>query len=347
MLVIVAFVLTNYLTGSTDASLAVGGLVSFFASVLLLALNEIAPTGFSLLMVAKSSPYSKQIAQGVKEVVSNSRDGFSEVVLIEDPTGNDALIQAIEEQLTRRYFGTVAIRPLVVDNRLADYVKILLARDIFVILLDLDIPDPEFGIATKRLPYYVGSDHRLGGSEAFALASALPVCENTYYLALLGPEGSSSAESRGRSLCWSLMCSGRHRESFVVQLPSWSPQAAMNAIKAALEPVHADVTVDCSRLIVFCPNDNICQALATHLDELKRLEVFQPLDEIGFVGYDGLRGPLGDYALQGVANVVGTVDSCPELIGREAALAAIASFERRLSRQKRQFLVQPVGVAFT
>lgn len=347
LIVIFSFVVANYLTGSIETSLAVGGLVSFFASALMLGLNEVAPSGFSFLMVAKSSPYSSQIAQGVREVVSNSRDGFSEVVLIEDPAGNEALIQAVEQQLTRRYFATVAIRPLVVDKELADYVKILLAREIFVILLDLDIPDPEFGVASKRLPYYVGSDHKLGGSEAFALAATLTACENTYYLALLGPDGSPSAESRGRSLCWSLMRSGCYRETLIVQLPSWSPQAAMDVVTDALEPLHGAVMGDGGRLVVFCPNDNICKALAMRSEELKRLKMFQNLNDIGFVGYDGLRGPLGDYALQGVSNVVGTVDSCPELIGREAALAAIASFERRLSRQKRQFLVQPVGVPFT
>ena len=344
---IAGFTITYLFTGLVETALAVGGITTFLSSTLMLGISEFSPTHFSLLMVAKKSPYSEDISDGIKEILSAKDNGGSNIILIDDLKANKMLIAAAEAALNKRHYEAVVLRPVIVDDIITNYVKLLLSRDIFVVLVDLDIPDPEFGIATKKLPYYVGSNHNIGGVEAFKLSERLPKKLRTKYLIVLGPMHSSAAVSRAKSLSWMVMTSDLQFDSHTVQLTSWSPEEVAIPLENKIHTLREDSEFDCDRLVVFCPNDNICLYISQNSKKLfSKINTTDRELELCLIGYDGLKGNLGKYVVESFPCIVGTIDTRPQLIGNEAANASVSHFENRLSKQKREYLVSPIGVTF-
>jgi len=356
IVVVISFSLTFYfqlesmkIMENFLSSASVAGFVAIFAQFSTTVVQEYYKRKtYKICMLCKKSHFSLSIASSVREYYSKELDVVLHVELLE-PT--DMLQENFNNFLsTEAYdYDGLIIRPLDSSDAFAAKINILLNRGKKIILTDLNLTKKQLeSFNTTELPFYVGSDFKLGGSYLAKHIQELinSSAKDTNIILFLGPNKTASARKRGKELIWQLSINNITIKS-IVELDSFDIDSSLELFNE--ECKKKDLSTD--NIIIFCANDNI----ATKLIEINNYsnskyifikKLFTSTDKIVFLGYDGIKNMGEAYQLSQYNINYATVDVDPNKQGEISAKIMLNKLMGKIKTYSTEELVEPKFIKF-
>lgn len=356
IVVIISFSLTFYfqlesmkIMENFLSSASVAGFVAIFAQFSTTLVQEYYKRKtYKICMLCKKSQFSLSIASSVREYYSKELDVVLHVELLEPGVMLQENFNNFLSTEAYDYDGLI-IRPLDSSDAFAAKINILLNRGKKIILTDLNLTKQQLeSFNTKELPFYVGSDFKLGGSY---LANHIKEivnnsARNTNIILFLGPSRTASARKRGKELIWKLSINNINIKS-IVELDSFNIDSSLELFNE--ECKKKDLISD--SIIIFCANDNIASKLIeisnyskskyTHIQK-----TFTNTEHIVFLGYDGIKNIDETYQLSQYNVNYATVDVDPSKQGEISAKIMLDKLMGKIKTYSTEELVEPKFIKY-
>ncbi len=288
--------------------MAIAGFVGMFIQFLLSIIQTIyEERGLRICYVAKSSPFSNRILNGIMTATLNETNVSltTKMISTNDTSDVNEAINTYIEKNTKNYDGFI-IRVENDDDRTNEMLMRLERYKVKYVLVDKKVYNKnrsEFG----NNPPIVLSDFAQGGK--LLGEKVVSYCKEKAFEEpkIVVLSNSNNSPSKKRTNEFMDVLSGEEIEYTRIAIESLDPQSAIDTLKNKYSNGLEQVDV------IYCGNDNIAVSLmkAVRIGDIKCNE------KVLFVGYDGIKDGEG-YKLDYYAYNYITVDTEPEEQGKKA-----------------------------